>query len=235
MSVYLRPIWQLWVQSWCEPLGLQDRPAPAGCGRRRGWIAPPSPSGVAELTEPFYRRGGKCWVSVSHRGNSCNYTPQPLPSSPCLPHQRYPLCPNILLTPFPSPVELLLPSWPSALPRPFVLCFTAVNVTWVTLSLLSTDGPLFATLLKKTPAHISCFLIFTMCQWALFLPVRSAITLIFFRWMPEFLSLHRFSTFSARDSAQLCCCLYLPYVNTLDSWSECSHVRLGFFANLNLS
>lgn len=29
--------------------------------------------------------------------------------------------------------------------------------------MLFTDGPLFATLLKKTPAHISCFLIFTMC------------------------------------------------------------------------
>lgn len=99
---------------------------------------------------------------MSHRGNSCNYTPQPLPSSPRLPQHQYPLCPNILLTPFSLP-----PSRSSChlkarcAPRLFVLCFTAVNVTWVTLSLLSTDGSLFATLLKRPllTFHVFSFLL----------------------------------------------------------------------------
>lgn len=45
-------------------------------------------------------------------------------------------------------------------PRPSVLCFTAVNVTCLTLSLLFTECALFSHHLKKTPACISCFLFF---------------------------------------------------------------------------
>ncbi len=87
------------VNCWLYRVG-QHQPGVTTLGlNKSGQAALPSPSGVAKRTQPFYRRGGKCWVSVSRRGNSCNYTPQPLLSPPCLPHHQYPLCPNICPTP----------------------------------------------------------------------------------------------------------------------------------------
>lgn len=44
------------------------------------------PAGVAEGTRTFYKTEGKSWISESRWGNCCNYTLQPLPSSPGLPH-----------------------------------------------------------------------------------------------------------------------------------------------------
>lgn len=76
------------------------------------------------------------------------------------------------LAPFPSPIDLLEAR---CVPGPFRLYFTAVNVTWVTLSRAPHRRPFIRHLFKRTPAHISCFLIFTTCQRALFLPFHSAV------------------------------------------------------------
>lgn len=78
----------------------------------------------------------------------------------------------IPLAPFPSPIDLLEAR---CVPRPFRLYFTAVNVTWVTLSCAPHRRPFIRYLFKRTPTHISCFLIFTTCQRALFLPFHSAV------------------------------------------------------------
>lgn len=74
--------------------------------RQRVWCGSIVLSEVAEGTRPFYKRRGKCLVSVSLRGNSCIYTLQPLPSSPCVPLT---LCP-------PSPVSIMSQYMPSSLP-----------------------------------------------------------------------------------------------------------------------
>lgn len=127
------------------------------CGSGRA--SPPSPSGVAKRTQSFYRRGGECWVSVSHKGNTYNYTPQPPalltphPSAPvsimsqCTPH-------SFKVPPLSSSCRLMA----QCAPRPFVLCFTAVNVTRVTLSLLSTECALFSLLWKRPLLAFHAFL-----------------------------------------------------------------------------
>ncbi len=117
----------------------------------QGW-----PSGHVHFTEEV-SVGFQCHAGVTLAATLLNR----LPLSPCLPQHPYPLCPHICLTPFPSPVCALAAIMAQCAPRPFVLCFTAVNVTWVTLSLLSTDGPLFATLLKRPPLafHVFSFLL----------------------------------------------------------------------------
>ena len=146
----------------------------------QGW-----PSGQGYFTREELSVGLQCHAGVTLATTLLN---------PCPPHHAslntsIHYVPIYSTLPFPPPLLYLMAQ---CTPRLFVLYFTAVNVTWVTLSLLSTDGPLFATLLKKTPTHISCFLILTTCQKT---PFSSLFTqpydnAQFFPWMPECLSLH---------------------------------------------
>lgn len=112
----------------------------------QGW-----PRGHGHFTREAVSVGFQCHAGVT---TLC-------PPHPASPHHQYPLCPSTCLTPFPSPLSSSCHLMAQCAPRPFVLCFTAVNVTWVTLSLLSTDGPLFATLLKRPPLtfHVFSFLL----------------------------------------------------------------------------
>lgn len=154
MSVYLRPIWQLLVQSWCELLGLRGRAAPAGRDPPWGWIgldrqiySPHQgwPSGHGHFTGEEGSVGFQCHTGVTLASTLLTPWP-PHPVSHITSIHYVPIYASL---PFPPPLSSSCHLMAQCAPRPFVLCFTAVNVTWVTLTLLSTDGPLFATLLKR--------------------------------------------------------------------------------------
>lgn len=89
----------LGLQGWVTAAGRDPHPHTLDGqldGPHQGW-----PSGHSHFTGEEVRVEFQCHAGVNLATTLLN----PCPPHPCLPHHQYPLCPNISLTPFPSPIE----------------------------------------------------------------------------------------------------------------------------------
>lgn len=170
-------MWQLWVQSWCELLGLQGRAAPAGRDPQWGWIGLDRqlyrphqgwPSGHSHFTGEEVSVGFQCHAGVTLATTLLN---------PCPPHLASLITsihyvPIYASLPFPPPLRSSCHHGPVRSQTVRTLFHCCKCHLSYTLSAFH-RRPFIRHPFKKTPAHISCFLIFTMCQRTLFLPIHS--------------------------------------------------------------
>lgn len=116
------------------------------CGPLWSWRTPAQVATAAKGTRPFYKGGGKCWVSVSHRGLATRLL-TPFPCQSYLPHQTCLLCHGLYTSHhFPPPLISRChhdPVWSQTVWMPFHCCKCHLSYTLM----LPTETPLFSTLL----------------------------------------------------------------------------------------